>query len=107
MSPPHPQRSLGILTRSRFTPRATPLGRSADRGIASPRLQRKYVWKGWQRWALVESILLGIPMPSFYFNEDRDGKLQVVDGVQRLTTLRKFVKGEFALEGPVFGAGGQ
>jgi hypothetical protein len=71
-----------------------------DREIdLAPDFQRKYVWKDWQRWALVESILLGIPMPSFYFNEDRDGKLQVVDGVQRLTTLRKFVKGEFALEG--------
>lgn len=64
----------------------------------APDFQRKYVWKDWQRWGLVESILLGIPMPSFYFNEDRDGRLQVVDGVQRLTTLRMFANGEFALE---------
>ena len=58
----------------------------------APDFQRHYVWKDRQRSGLIESLLLGIPLPSFYFNEDDTGKLQVVDGVQRLTTIYRYVK---------------
>lgn len=57
----------------------------------APDFQRNYVWKDWQRSGLIESLLLGIPLPSFYFNEDTIGGLQVVDGVQRLTTISEYV----------------
>lgn len=57
----------------------------------APDFQRQYVWKDWQKCGLIESLLLGIPLPSFYFNEDADGRMQVVDGVQRLTTIYQFV----------------
>ncbi len=57
----------------------------------APDFQRHYVWKAWQRSGLIESLLLGIPLPSFYFNEDSTGRLQVVDGVQRLTTIFRYV----------------
>ena len=57
----------------------------------APDFQRQYVWKAWQRSGLIESLLLGIPLPSFYFNEDDTGRLQVVDGVQRLTTIFRYV----------------
>lgn len=57
----------------------------------APDFQRHYVWKNWQRSGLIESLLLGIPLPSFYFNEDSTGRLQVVDGVQRLTTIFGYV----------------
>ncbi len=60
----------------------------------APDFQRFYVWKDWQKWSLIESVLLGIPLPTFYFNERKDGKMQVVDGVQRLTTLYNIVRGE-------------
>lgn len=64
----------------------------ADEDIdLAPDFQRHYVWKDWQRWGLIESLLLGIPLPSFYFNEDDTGRLQVVDGVQRLTTIFRYV----------------
>ena len=58
----------------------------------APDFQRHYVWKERQRSGLIESLLLGIPLPSFYFNEDDTGQLQVVDGVQRLTTIYRYVK---------------
>lgn len=65
----------------------------------APDFQRQYVWADWQRWGLIESLLLGIPLPSFYFNEDTQGRLQVVDGVQRLTTIFRFVhEKSFALK---------
>ena len=57
----------------------------------APDFQRQYVWKTWQRSGLIESLLLGIPLPSFYFNEESEGQLQVVDGVQRLTTIFDYV----------------
>ena len=57
----------------------------------APDFQRLQVWKPWQRSGLIESLLLGIPLPSFYFNEDDTGQLQVVDGVQRLTTIYQYV----------------
>ena len=44
----------------------------------APDFQRHYVWKRQQRWSLIESLLLGIPLPSFYFNENTSGLLQVV-----------------------------
>lgn len=64
----------------------------------SPEFQRDYVWKKKQRTRLVESILLGIPLPAFYFNQDSDGIYQVVDGVQRLSTVSLFMKNAHTLD---------
>ncbi len=63
-----------------------------DRDIdVAPDFQRRLVWTSKQKSGLIESLLLGIPLPSFYFSEDKDGGLQVVDGVQRLTTIFEYV----------------
>jgi hypothetical protein len=59
----------------------------------APDFQRLYVWKPAQRSRLIESVLLGIPLPAFYFNQDFQGAMQVVDGVQRLTTINRFAAG--------------
>lgn len=64
----------------------------------APDFQRDYVWKQRQRTRLVESILLGIPLPAFYFNQDVDGRYQVVDGVQRLSTISLFMRDGHALD---------
>jgi hypothetical protein len=63
----------------------------------APDFQRGYVWKDRQRTRLIESILLGIPLPAFYFNQASDGKYQVVDGVQRLSTISLFMRDEHRL----------
>lgn len=63
----------------------------------APDFQRDYVWKERQKSLLVESILLGIPLPAFYFNANADNTVQVVDGVQRLSTVRDFAGGSFRL----------
>jgi hypothetical protein len=57
----------------------------------SPDFQREFVWKRRQRTRLIESILLGIPLPAFYFNQEDDATYQVVDGVQRLSTISLFM----------------
>lgn len=70
-----------------------------DRTIdLAPDFQRPSVWNKQQRSRLVESILLGIPLPAFYFSADAAGLLQVVDGVQRLNAIFDFAIGKFALE---------
>lgn len=63
----------------------------------APDFQRAFVWSDRQQVRLVESILLGIPLPAFYFNQDKSGAHQVVDGVQRLTTVRHFMSDELQL----------
>ena len=59
----------------------------------APDFQRKKVWKSREKSRLIESILLRIPLPAFYFSADPDGRLRVVDGLQRLSTVHDFVKG--------------
>jgi Protein of unknown function DUF262 len=64
----------------------------------APDFQRNAVWKDRQKSRLIESLLLQIPLPAFYFAEDTDGLLRVVDGLQRLSTVRDFVRNDsFAL----------
>ncbi|MHC2371317.1 hypothetical protein ACVIQT_005965 [Bradyrhizobium diazoefficiens] len=65
----------------------------------APDFQRSFVWKRSQQVRLIESILLGIPLPAFYFNLDHSGAIQVVDGVQRLTTVKRFMSDELELAG--------
>jgi hypothetical protein len=50
-----------------------------------------FLWNARQQSQLIESILLGLPLPSFYFSVDKTtNKWQVVDGLQRLSTLKAF-----------------
>lgn len=61
--------------------------------------QRKYVWDDGKASRLVESLLLNVPIPVCYFAEDDDFNFEVIDGLQRITSLRRFLSGEFALTG--------
>jgi hypothetical protein len=58
----------------------------------APDFQRNRVWKHRQKSRLIESLLLQIPLPAFYFAEDADGLLRVVDGLQRLSTIHGYVR---------------
>ncbi len=57
----------------------------------SPPYQRGKVWSQKQKSELVESILMGIPLPIMYFFQDSSGVKQVIDGKQRLSTLFDFM----------------
>ncbi|HSH79130.1 MAG TPA: DUF262 domain-containing protein [Herpetosiphonaceae bacterium] len=65
-----------------------------------PHYQREYVWelKPELPSRLVESLLLEIPIPPIYFGKMPGGRLEIIDGQQRLTTLIRFVRNEFALQ---------
>lgn len=63
----------------------------------SPDFQREYVWDNRRKSRLIESILLKIPLPVFYFSRDTEGKMQVVDGMQRLVTINSYFNNRFKL----------
>lgn len=62
-----------------------------------PNFQRQDVWNNKQKSELIESILMGIPIPVFYFFESKDAKIQIVDGRQRITTVIDFMNDKFKL----------
>lgn len=64
-----------------------------------PEYQRKYTWSEKNKSRFIESILLGFPVPFFFLWENpKSGDLEIVDGVQRLSTLREFTDGTLKLE---------
>ncbi len=75
-----------------------------DRGdIYRPEFQRNFVWTWPQASKFIESILLGLPIPSvFLYREESTQKHLIVDGLQRLTTLHAFHKGRFQHNDRVF-----
>lgn len=65
-----------------------------------PKYQRNFVWEAdlEKMSKFIESILLDLPIPYLFFADDLDsGKLEIVDGSQRIRTLVKFKKDEFEL----------
>lgn len=55
-----------------------------------PEYQRLFRWTGAQKTALIESILLGIPIPPIFVAEDENGVWELVDGLQRISTIISF-----------------
>lgn len=67
--------------------------------VLNPDFQRSYLWDNKKASLLVESILLNVPIPVIYVAEEDDSKWAVVDGLQRLNSLRRFFDNEFKLTG--------
>lgn len=55
--------------------------------IIRPPFQRLFRWNDDQKSRLIESILIGIPLPSIFVAQDEDGRWELVDGLQRISTL--------------------
>ena len=64
----------------------------------NPGFQRKEVWDATRKCQLIESLLLRIPIPMFYVSADAKDEWTVVDGLQRLSTIRDFVLGKEYLQ---------
>ena len=62
-----------------------------------PDFQRNLVWDNFRQSRLIESILLRIPLPMFYFSQDDEGVLSVVDGLQRLSAIYEFMSNKLVL----------
>lgn len=62
-----------------------------------PDYQRQFVWKPNNRSLFIESVLLGLPIPFMFFAGCDDERLEIIDGAQRMQTLREFVKRKMKL----------
>jgi hypothetical protein len=63
----------------------------------SPDYQREFVWDGKRQCRFIESVLLGLPLPMMFVADLDDGRLEIVDGVQRIETLEKFRNDDLTL----------
>jgi len=68
-----------------------------DRFILNPDFQRDFVWPVKKQSRLIESCLMRIPLPVLYVAEAEDGRIIVVDGLQRLTTFIRYLNDVFSL----------
>ncbi|MDR1323421.1 MAG: DUF262 domain-containing protein [Candidatus Margulisbacteria bacterium] len=59
--------------------------------IINPDFQRYFRWNVEQKTKLIESVLLNIPLPPIFIFERKDGKWEVIDGLQRLSSLFEFM----------------
>ncbi|MCJ7526480.1 MAG: DUF262 domain-containing protein [Candidatus Aminicenantes bacterium] len=59
--------------------------------IINPDFQRLFRWEIGQKSKLIESILLGIPVPSIFVFEKEDSKWELIDGLQRISTILEFM----------------
>ena len=74
--------------------------RFENKKIIIPNYQREFVWTIDKQSKLIESILMGFPIPFLFFYEDKDkGILEVVDGAQRLQSVYFFLENKLKLEG--------
>lgn len=71
----------------------------ASRYILDPDFQRDFVWSNQKQSKLIESCVMRIPLPVFYVAEALDGRIIVVDGLQRLTTFARYLGNQFKLTG--------
>ena len=76
--------------------------RRIDQGgyIMDPEFQRDFIWDEDKQSKLIESVIMRIPLPVFYLAEDDEGRMVIVDGLQRLSTFQRFVKNELHIRLP-------
>jgi hypothetical protein len=70
--------------------------------LLKPELQRHYVWEKVEASRFVESLLLGLPVPSIFLANTSDDQKLIIDGYQRIMTVYDFVKGIWSKDGRVF-----
>ncbi len=71
--------------------------------LIKPELQRKYVWKKKEASRFIESILLGLPIPSIFLANTKDNRRLIIDGYQRIMTVYDYVeRGIFGEEDKFF-----
>ena len=66
--------------------------------VLNPDFQRHEVWDNVRKSRLIESLMLKIPIPMFYVSSDERSIFTVVDGLQRLSSLRDFILGKDYLD---------
>lgn len=71
--------------------------RLENESIYLPVFQRKYVWSKSKASRFIESLLLGLPIPNICLYKENTGKQLIIDGYQRLESIKRFYNGSFKL----------
>lgn len=64
-----------------------------------PEYQRNLTWPPEQQSRFIESVFMGLPLPFVFFWQDQDGRMEIVDGSQRIRTIRRFIDDDLILKG--------
>lgn len=70
-----------------------------DQKIKIPNFQRGYVWNRSQASRLIESLIIQCPIPVVYLSQEPNGDLIVIDGQQRLSSIKFFLNDAIELQG--------
>lgn len=70
--------------------------------LVKPELQRKYVWDKTEASRFIDSLLLGLPVPSVFLSNTKDTKKLIVDGYQRIMTVYDYVSGIWSKDKKIF-----
>lgn len=64
-----------------------------------PGYQREHTWPLEKQSKFIESVFMGLPIPFVFFWQDQDGRMEIVDGSQRIRTIRDFIDDKLVLRG--------
>ncbi|MBF0335130.1 MAG: DUF262 domain-containing protein, partial [Alphaproteobacteria bacterium] len=64
-----------------------------------PGYQREHTWPSEKQSKFIESVFMGLPIPFVFFWQDQDGRMEIVDGSQRIRTIRDFIDSKLVLKG--------
>lgn len=93
---PHVEYDISV---SPSDPNLELIAKQIDRGdMIIPFYQRRYVWKIEQASRLVESFLMGLPVPQIFLFVNEEDQLEVIDGQQRVMSIKYFFEGFFGEE---------
>lgn len=73
-----------------------------DGDLEKPELQRKYVWGKPEASRFIDSVLLGLPIPSIFLAKTHNNKMLIIDGYQRLMTIYDYMRGIWSGDNKVF-----
>ena len=62
-----------------------------------PAYQKKFIWNPDKQSKYIESVLLGVPLTPFLVSEDKNSRLEIIDGAQRIRTLITFYENKLRL----------
>jgi hypothetical protein len=63
-----------------------------------PEYQRNLAWNDSQKAQFIESLIVGLPIPFMFFYQTEDGRMEIVDGSQRMRAMRSFLKENLCLQ---------
>jgi hypothetical protein len=70
--------------------------------LLKPELQRNYIWDKVEASRFIDSLLLGLPVPSIFLANTNDDRKLIIDGYQRIMTVYDFVSGIWSGDGKIF-----